>query len=29
LPVTVQFLAYALVFPFPLPTKNWWNDVIH
>lgn len=28
-PVTVQFLAYALVFPFPLPIKNWWNDAFH
>ncbi|MBC2669546.1 helix-turn-helix domain-containing protein [Novosphingobium piscinae] len=28
-PVTVQFLAYALVFPFPLSTKNWWNTIIH
>jgi len=29
LPVAVQFLAYALVFPLPLPTKNWWNTVAH
>lgn len=28
-PVTVQFLAYALVFPFPLPTKDWWNAAAH
>jgi AraC-like DNA-binding protein len=28
-PVAVQFLAYALVFPFPLPTKDWWNTIIH
>jgi AraC-like DNA-binding protein len=28
-PVAVQVLAYALVFPFPLPTKNWWNTIIH
>lgn len=28
-PVAVQFLAYAVVFPFPLPTKNWWNTVAH
>lgn len=29
LPVTVQFLAYALVFPFPLPVKDRWNDSVH
>ncbi|WDA40596.1 helix-turn-helix domain-containing protein [Erythrobacter sp. BLCC-B19] len=29
LPVTVQFLAYALVFPFPLPVKDRWNDAVH
>jgi AraC-like DNA-binding protein len=29
LPVLVQFLAYALVFPLPLETKNWWDDVAH
>lgn len=28
-PVGVQFLAYAVVFPFPLETKNWWNTIIH
>lgn len=28
-PVAVQFLAYAVVFPFPLATKDWWNGVIH
>ncbi|MCL9982574.1 MAG: helix-turn-helix domain-containing protein [Erythrobacter sp.] len=28
-PVALQFLAYALVFPFPLETKNWWNTIIH
>jgi AraC-like DNA-binding protein len=28
-PVAVQFLAYAAVFPFPLPTKDWWNTVAH
>lgn len=22
-PVSLQFVAYAVVFPFPLPTKNW------
>ncbi len=29
LAVAVQFLAYAAVFPFPLPTKDWWNTVAH
>lgn len=29
LPVTVQFLAYALVFPFPLPVKDRWNETVH
>lgn len=29
LPVAVQFLAYAAVFPFPLPVKNWWNTIVH
>lgn len=29
LPVAVQFLAYAIVFPFPLPAKNWWNSIAH
>ncbi|GGI78129.1 AraC family transcriptional regulator [Polymorphobacter multimanifer] len=29
MPVLVQFLADALVFPFPLETKNWWNTVAH
>jgi AraC-like DNA-binding protein len=28
-PVAAQFLAYALVFPFPLATKDWWNALIH
>ena len=28
-PVAVQFLAYAAVFPFPLPTKDWWNTIAH
>lgn len=28
-PVAVQFVAYAAVFPFPLPTKNWWNTIAH
>lgn len=28
-PVSVQFLAYGAVFPFPLPTKDWWNTVAH
>jgi AraC-like DNA-binding protein len=28
-PVTVQFLAYALVFPFPLPVKDRWNETVH
>jgi AraC-like DNA-binding protein len=28
-PVAVQFLSYAAVFPFPLPTKNWWNTIAH
>jgi len=29
LPVAVQFAADALVFPFPLETKNWWDTVAH
>lgn len=29
LPVTVQFLVYALVFPFPLPVKDRWNETVH
>lgn len=29
LPVAVQFLAYALVFPFPLAVKNRWNEAVH
>jgi AraC-like DNA-binding protein len=29
LPVAMQFLAYALVFPFPLPMKDRWNDSVH
>lgn len=28
-PVMVQFLAYAVIFPFPLPVKNRWNDAVH
>ncbi|WP_439486202.1 helix-turn-helix domain-containing protein [Blastomonas fulva] len=28
-PVAAQFLAYAVVFPLPLATKNWWNGVAH
>lgn len=28
-PVSLQFVAYAVVFPFPLPTKNWWNTIAH
>ena len=28
-PAAVQFVAYAAVFPLPLPTKNWWNTVAH
>ena len=28
-PVTLQFLANALVFPLPLATKNWWNTLAH
>jgi AraC-like DNA-binding protein len=29
LPVTVQFLAQALIFPLPLETKNRWDTVAH
>ncbi len=29
MPVAVQFLAYTAVFPFPLPTKDWWNTIAH
>ena len=29
LPVVVQFAADALVFPFPLVTKDWWDTVAH
>lgn len=29
MPVAVQFLAYALVFPFPLPLKDRWNETVH
>lgn len=29
LPVAAQFLAYALVFPFPLASKDWWNGIAH
>lgn len=29
MPVAVQFLAYAAVFPFPLAAKNWWNTIAH
>lgn len=28
-PVSVQFVAYAAVFPLPLPIKNWWNTIVH
>ena len=28
-PLAVQFVAYAAVFPLPLETKNWWNDIAH
>lgn len=28
-PVAMQFTAYALVFPLPLQTKNWWNTIAH
>jgi hypothetical protein len=28
-PVVIQFLADALVFPFSLATKNWWDSVAH
>lgn len=27
LPVAIEFLADALVFPLPLATKNWWDTV--
>lgn len=27
LPVAIEFLADALVFPLPLATKNWWDGV--
>jgi len=29
LPVFLQFLADALVFPLPLETKNWWDGFAH
>lgn len=29
LPVLIQFLADALVFPLPLETKNWWDGLAH
>lgn len=29
IPVLVQFLCDALVFPFPLATKDWWNGAFH
>jgi AraC-like DNA-binding protein len=29
LPVVVQFAADALVFPFPLAIKDWWDTVAH
>lgn len=29
LPVALQFTAEALVFPWPLATKNWWNGFAH
>jgi AraC-like DNA-binding protein len=28
-PVLLQFLADAVVFPFPLETKNWWDGFAH
>lgn len=28
-PVAVQFLTYAAVFPLPLATKDWWNGFAH
>lgn len=28
-PYAAQFLAQALVFPLPLPIKNWWDGVAH
>ena len=28
-PVCVQFLSQALVFPLPLATKNWWDATAH
>jgi hypothetical protein len=28
-PFAFQFLAQALVFPFPLETKNAWNGAVH
>jgi AraC-like DNA-binding protein len=28
-PVLIQFFAYALVFPLPLETKNWWDGFAH
>jgi AraC-like DNA-binding protein len=28
-PVLIQFLADALVFPLPLATKNWWDSFAH
>jgi len=29
IPVAVQFLAQAVVFPLPLETKNWWDTIAH
>jgi AraC-like DNA-binding protein len=29
IPVLIQFLSHALVFPLPLETKNWWDGVAH
>jgi AraC-like DNA-binding protein len=29
LPVAVQFACDALVFPLPLPVKDWWDGVAH
>lgn len=29
MPVAVQFLSYALVFPLPLPLKDRWNEAVH
>ncbi|WP_310498263.1 helix-turn-helix transcriptional regulator [Sandarakinorhabdus sp.] len=29
LPVAVQFASDALVFPWPLAVKNWWDGAVH